>query len=90
MPQKHAMNVTNLKNIANESELAETGSVQARICETHVYPSRFSQHPKREIYSHGEEAADISKGLTIVIWDKGESKTIVLSSGDVAILPHNT
>lgn len=64
--------------------------MRPRIGETHVYPSRFSPHSKWETHSHGEEVANISEGLKIVIWDKTESKTIVLKSGDAAILPHNT
>lgn len=84
------MNRTNLKTSSSGSDLTNRRSVQPRIGETHVYPSRFSPHSKWESHYHGEEVANISEGLKIVIWDKTESKTIVLKSGDAAILPHNT
>ena len=49
------------------------------------------QYQKRKIHPHSEEdLVGSSEGLKIVIWDKTEYTTIVLKSGDAAILPHNT
>ena len=71
----HGMNRTNLKTSSSESDLTTRRSVQLRIGETHVYPSRFSPRSKWETHPHSEEeVVDISEGLKIVIWDKTESQ----------------
>lgn len=51
---------------------------------------RMPQYQKRKIHPHSEEElVRLSEGLKIVIWDKTEYTTIVLKSGDAAILPQN-
>ncbi|BCA56941.1 hypothetical protein W02_40810 [Nitrospira sp. KM1] len=85
------MDVANLKNIAGVSELNKRGRVLARIGEVDVCVSRFSQHPKWEIHPNGEEVlVGISGELSLVILDEVNPKTIVLKSGDVAVIPQNT
>jgi mannose-6-phosphate isomerase-like protein (cupin superfamily) len=85
------MDVTNLKNIASESELNKRGRVLATIGEVNVCVSRFSQHPKWEIHPNGGEVlVGISGELSIVILDKANPKTIVIKPGDVAVIPPNT
>jgi mannose-6-phosphate isomerase-like protein (cupin superfamily) len=85
------MDVTNLKNLACESELNKRGRVLARIGEVNVCVSRFSQHPKWEIHPNGEEVlVGISGELSIVLLDTASPKTILIKSGDVAVIPQNT
>lgn len=85
------MDVTNLKNLASESELNTRGRVLARIGEVNICVSRFSQHPKWEIHPNGEEVlVGISGELSLIIFETAGPKTIVLKSGDVAVIPKNT
>ncbi|SLM48731.1 putative Cupin 2 domain-containing protein [Nitrospira japonica] len=85
------MDVTTLKNIAGQSELNKRGKVLARIGEANVCVSRFSQHPKWEIHPKGEEVLiGISGELSVVILDPSGPRTIVVKSGDVAVVPENT
>ena len=85
------MDVTNLKNIASESELNKRGRVLASIGKVNVCVSRFSQHPKWEIHPNGEEVlVGISGELSIVLLDMASPKTILIKSGDVAVIPPNT
>ena len=89
--REHSMNVTNLENIASESELNKRGRVLARIGEVNVCVSRFSQHPKWEVHPNGEEVlVGISGELSLVILDATHPKTILLKPGDVAVIPQNT
>ena len=85
------MDVTNLKNIAGESELNKRGRVLARIGEVNVCVSRFSEHPKWEIHPHGEEVlVGIAGELSLIILDAAHPKTIVLKPGEVVVIPQNT
>jgi mannose-6-phosphate isomerase-like protein (cupin superfamily) len=77
--------------MAGESELNQRGRVLASIGNTDVCVSRFSQHPKWEIHPNGEEVlVGISGELSLVILDEETAQTIVLRSGDVAVIPQNT
>ena len=85
------MDVAHLQNIASEAELNKRGRVLARIGEANICVSRFSQHPKWEIHPHGEEVlVGISGELSVVILDEPEPRTIVIKSGDLAVIPQNT
>ena len=85
------MDVANLKTIASESDLNRRGRVLATIGQVSVCVSRFSQHPKWEIHPNGEEVlVGISGELSLVILDAVHPKTILLKSGDVAVIPQNT
>lgn len=64
--------------------LASIGKVNACV-------SRFSQHPRWEIHPNGEEVlVGIAGELSLIILDLAHPKTIVLKSGDVAVIPPNT
>lgn len=85
------MEAINLKYVAGQAELNKRGRVLAKIGEAHVGVSRFSRHPKWEIHPNGEEVlVGITGELSIVTLDAAGSKTMVIKSGDVAVIPQNT
>ena len=85
------MDVAHLKKIASESELNKKGRVIARIGEANVCVSRFSEHPKWEIHPKGEEVfVGIFGELNLVILHTAGPRTIILKSGDIAVIPKNT